>query len=115
MALGVEVNSAFTDVDSSRHVAMPFHFLLRCSFLTALLPTLVSEKWAVERELEVARHELDAIDSSRESAEKKLQSLMRKCGVTELTSAKGGSITACADEEDTVDGREIDESTDEFM
>ena len=76
----------------------------------------------MERELEAARNELDAIDSSREAAEKKLQLLMRKCGIAELPSAKGGSISACLIEGaeegeanvDDIDGNEVDDSVDHF-
>ena len=59
-----------------------------------------TEKWAVERELDNARQELDAIESARDAAEKKLQSLMRKCGVRRLPSASGRSITVPEDADD---------------
>ena len=56
--------------------------------------------------MDAARQELDAIESSREVAEKKLQLLMRKCGIQRLPSSRGGSITAA--EEDDDDDEEVD-------
>ena len=63
-----------------------------------------TEKWAVERELDSARQELDALESARDQAEKKLQSVMRKCGIQRLPSASGRNITLPP--EDVVDDLE---------
>ena len=62
--------------------------------MTTCLFVSNAEKWAVERELESARQDLDAIEAAREVAERKLQSVMRKCGIRRLPSASGRSITA---------------------
>ena len=58
----------------------------------------------MERELDNARQELDAIESARDAAEKKLQSLMRKCGVRRLPSASGRSIVVPPDADDDKEG-----------
>ena len=56
--------------------------------------------------MDAARQELDAIESSRDVAEKKLQLLMRKYGIQRLPSSRGGSITAAEDDDDGDDDDE---------
>ena len=58
--------------------------------------------------MDAARQELDAIESSRDVAEKKLQLLMRKYGIQRLPSSRGGSITAAEEDDDDDDEDEGD-------
>jgi hypothetical protein len=71
----------------------------RVAFL--FVPT---EKIILERELDLARLDLDEIEKARDDAERKLRLLMGRCGVDELTSSRGGSISALPSDVDEVNG-----------
>ena len=91
----------------TRHQRRPGERDDGCLLLPCPLRQLVRPLHLYIRHQGLARQELEAIETTRDAAEKKLQSLMRKCGIERLPSANGGSITA-AEEMDDDDDDDVD-------